>query len=130
MLDKTYEVNLRGPLAWTQIARERWMGEHGVSVINIASVGGFKTSRDLGFYAIFKAAPNPFAARLMQNYMLSAECQQLIINEGGLRSAHKLTKDKPGRTPLSQIKLLKDDAAGVEKQSTEIKARYTKIFKV
>jgi len=56
MLDKTYEVNLRGPLAWTQIARERWMGEHGGSVINIASVGGFKTSRDLGVYAIFKAA--------------------------------------------------------------------------
>jgi NAD(P)-dependent dehydrogenase (short-subunit alcohol dehydrogenase family) len=54
-LDKTYEVNLRGPLAWTQIAREKWMGEHGGSIINIASVGGFLTSRDLGVYAMFKA---------------------------------------------------------------------------
>jgi iron(III) transport system substrate-binding protein len=84
----------------------------------------------IGPNAIFKAAPNPNAARLLQSYMLSAECQQLIINEGGLRSAHKLAKDKPGRTPLSQIKLMKDDAAAVEKQGSDIKARYTKIFKV
>ena len=48
----------------------------------------------VGPNAVFKAAPNPNAARLIQSYMLSAECQQLVINEGGLRSAHKLTKDK------------------------------------
>jgi iron(III) transport system substrate-binding protein len=84
----------------------------------------------IGPNAIFKAAPNPNAARLMQSYMMSLECQQIIINEGGLRSAHKLAKDKAGRKPLSSIKLLKDDAAAVEKQSTEIKERYTKIFKV
>jgi iron(III) transport system substrate-binding protein len=84
----------------------------------------------IGPNAIFKAAPNPNAARLMQSYMMSLECQQIIINDGGLRSAHKLAKDKAGRKPLSSIKLLKDDAAAVEKQSTEIKERYTKIFKV
>ena len=55
-LDKTYEVNLRGPLAWTQLAWEKWMKEHGGSVINIASVGAFKTSRELGVYGMFKAA--------------------------------------------------------------------------
>jgi iron(III) transport system substrate-binding protein len=84
----------------------------------------------IGPNAIFKAAPNPNAARLMQSFMLSAECQQLIINEGGLRSAHRLVKDKAGRKPLSEIKLMKDDAAAVEKLSSEIKARYTKIFKI
>ena len=31
---------------------------------------------------------------------------------------------------MSEIKLMKDDAAAVEKQSAEIKARYTQIFKV
>lgn len=56
MWDKTHEVNLRGPLAWTQIAWNTWMSEHGGSVINIASVGGFKTSTALGVYAVFKAA--------------------------------------------------------------------------
>ena len=56
MWDKTHEVNLRGPLAWTQIAWNTWMAEHGGSVINIASVGGFKTSTALGVYAVFKSA--------------------------------------------------------------------------
>jgi len=31
---------------------------------------------------------------------------------------------------MSQIKLMKDDAAAVERLSEEIKARYTKLFKV
>jgi iron(III) transport system substrate-binding protein len=62
--------------------------------------------------------------------MFSAECQQLIVNEGGLRSAHKLVKEKAGRTPLSAIKLMKDDPAGVERESDNIKKRYTQIFKV
>jgi NAD(P)-dependent dehydrogenase (short-subunit alcohol dehydrogenase family) len=56
MWDKTHEVNLRGPLAWTQIAWNSWMRDHGGSVVNIASVGGFKTSGALGVYAVFKAA--------------------------------------------------------------------------
>jgi iron(III) transport system substrate-binding protein len=84
----------------------------------------------IGPNAIFKEAPNPNAARLLQSYMLSAECQQLSIDEGGMRSVHALTKEKPGRTPLSKIKLMKDDAAAVERESEAIKARYTKIFKV
>jgi iron(III) transport system substrate-binding protein len=84
----------------------------------------------IGPNAVFKGAPNPNAARLMQSYMFSPECQQLAVDHGGLRSAHKLVKEKAGRTPLSQIKLMKDDAAGVEKESDNIKKRYTQIFKV
>jgi iron(III) transport system substrate-binding protein len=84
----------------------------------------------IGPNAIFKNAPNPNAARLFQSYSFSPECQQLIIDTGGLHSAHAQTKEKPGRKPLSEIKLMKDDAAAVEKMSEEIKARYTKIFRV
>jgi iron(III) transport system substrate-binding protein len=84
----------------------------------------------IGPNAIFKNAPNPNAARLLQSYMFSAECQQLCIDHGGLRSAHALTKEKPGRTPLKDIKLMKDDAAGVERESENIKKRYTQIFRV
>ncbi|MDY7106382.1 MAG: SDR family oxidoreductase [Actinomycetota bacterium] len=54
--DKTHEVNLRAPLLWTQEVWRRWMRDHGGCVINIASVGGFKTSSQLGVYAVFKAA--------------------------------------------------------------------------
>ncbi len=84
----------------------------------------------IGPNAIFKEAPNPNAARLLQSYMLSAECQQLSIDEGGMRSVHALAKEKPGRTPLGKIKIMKDDAAAVERESEAIKAHYTKIFKV
>jgi iron(III) transport system substrate-binding protein len=84
----------------------------------------------VGPNAIFKGSPNPNAARLLQSYMFSAECQQLCIDYGGLRSAHPLTKEKPGRTPLAKIKLMKDDPAGVERDSESIKKRYTQIFKV
>jgi hypothetical protein len=31
---------------------------------------------------------------------------------------------------MKEIKLMKDDAAGVEKNATQIKARYSKIFGV
>ena len=55
-LDKTYEVNLRAPLQWTQTAWQKWMQENGGSVINIASVGGFTTSEALGVYCMFKDA--------------------------------------------------------------------------
>jgi NAD(P)-dependent dehydrogenase (short-subunit alcohol dehydrogenase family) len=55
-LDKTYEVNLRAPLQWTQTAWTKWMKENGGSVINIASVGGFATSEALGVYCMFKDA--------------------------------------------------------------------------
>lgn len=55
-LDKTYEVNLRGPLLWTQKAWNLWMKEHGGCVINIASVGGLSTSRDIGVYCMFKSS--------------------------------------------------------------------------
>src|SRR5688500_12581683 len=84
----------------------------------------------IGPNAIFKNAPNPNAARLLQSYMFSAECQQICIDAGGLRSAHALTKEKAGRKPLKDIKLMKDDAAAVEKESENIKKRYTQIFKV
>jgi len=79
---------------------------------------------------IFKDAPNPNAARLFQSFSFTADMQQLIIDVGGLRSVHPQAKEKPGRKPLSEIKLMKDDAAAVETMGDEIKARYSKIFKV
>ena len=84
----------------------------------------------VGPTGMFKAAPNPNAARLFTNWSFSPECQQLIIDIGGLRSMHPQTKEKEGRTPFKDIKVMKDDPAAVEKQSEEIKAHYSKLFKV
>ncbi len=84
----------------------------------------------VGPTAMFKAAPNPNAAKLFTAFSFTQECQQLIIDVGGLRSVHPQTKDKPGRTPFKDIKVMKDDPIAVEKMSDEIKQRYSKIFKV
>ncbi len=84
----------------------------------------------VGPNAVFRNAPNPNAARLFQCYCFGAECQQLIVDFGGLRSMHPQVKEKPGRKPLREIKTMKEDAAGVERTSEEIKARYSKLFGV
>ena len=84
----------------------------------------------VGPNAVFKDAPNPNAARLFQCVCYSGECQQLISDVGGQRSIHPEVKEKAGRRPFKEIKTMKEDAAGVEKMGEEIKARYSKLFKV
>ena len=54
--DKTWEVNLRGALVWTQLAWKRSLRERGGSVINIASVGGLSVEPSIGIYNATKAA--------------------------------------------------------------------------
>jgi iron(III) transport system substrate-binding protein len=84
----------------------------------------------IGPNGIFKGSPNPNAAKLFQSFCFSREAQQLMIDFGGLRSVHPQIQEKASRTPLKDIKTLKDDAAAVEQQSTAIKSRYTRIFRV
>ena len=79
---------------------------------------------------IFRGAPDPNAARLLQSFLLSAEAQQLLVDGFEHRSFHALVKEKPGRTPLSAIKMLKADPVAVLAQTEEIKTRYAKIFGV
>jgi iron(III) transport system substrate-binding protein len=80
--------------------------------------------------AIFKAAPNPNAARLFQNWMHSREAQQLLVDWARQYSPHEQTVEKPGIRKLSDIKLMKEDPETVEKTGEEIKTRYAQIFKV
>jgi iron(III) transport system substrate-binding protein len=80
--------------------------------------------------AVFKAAPNPNAARLFQNWMHSREAQQMLVDVARQYSAHGQTVEKPGVRPLKDIKLMKEDPAGVEKNADAIKKRYAQIFKV
>jgi iron(III) transport system substrate-binding protein len=78
--------------------------------------------------AIFADAPHPNAARVFQNFLYTAKAQQLVVNEGGTRSAHPDVKEPAERTPLSKIKLLLDDPAGMLPEINEIKKRYTALF--
>jgi NAD(P)-dependent dehydrogenase (short-subunit alcohol dehydrogenase family) len=54
--DKTFQVNLRGPVMWTQAVWEAWMQDHPGVVCNIASVGGLRAETGLGVYNLTKAA--------------------------------------------------------------------------
>jgi iron(III) transport system substrate-binding protein len=80
--------------------------------------------------AVFKAAPNPNAARLFQNWLHSREGQQLLVDFARQYSPHSQTVEKPGVRKLADIKLMKEDPAGVEKSAEEIKTRYAKLFGV
>jgi iron(III) transport system substrate-binding protein len=79
---------------------------------------------------VLKGAPNPNAARLLQSYILSREGQQLLCDFAAQHSANPEVTEKPGRRPLAQIKVMKDDPAAVEAAAEDIKARYAKIFGV
>lgn len=53
--DKTFRVNLRGLLVWTQLVWRAWMREHGGRMIYVSSVGGINPSGALGVYDVTKA---------------------------------------------------------------------------
>ena len=79
---------------------------------------------------IFSSAPHPNAARLFQAWLHTRETQQFFCDYTAQYSAHAQVQSKPGRRKLSDIKLMKEDAAGVEAMTEEIKTRYAKLFRV
>jgi NAD(P)-dependent dehydrogenase (short-subunit alcohol dehydrogenase family) len=54
--DKTFQVNLRGPLFWCQAAWDAAMKDTPGVIVNIASVGGLRSEAGLGVYNLTKAA--------------------------------------------------------------------------
>ena len=58
--------------------------------------------------------------------MFTKEAQQLNSDVGGLRSFHPEVKEKAGRTPLSQIKLLHSDPEKLDPEN--IKKKYEEYF--
>ena len=79
---------------------------------------------------VFRTAPNPNAARLFYSWLHTAEAQQILVDFAAQHSAHAQVQEKPGRRKLSDIKLMRDDPAGVERSADEIKTRYAQIFRV
>ncbi len=79
---------------------------------------------------IFASAPHPNAARLFQAWLHTRETQQFFIDFTAQYSVHAQVQSKPGRRKISDTKLMKEDAAGVEKMAEEIKTRYARLFRV
>jgi iron(III) transport system substrate-binding protein len=82
----------------------------------------------VGSAAVMKSAPHPNAARLFTLYLFSHDGQQLMSDMGGLRSFNPEVKEKPGRTPLAEIKLLKADPEEQERAIEEVKRKYAEYF--
>jgi iron(III) transport system substrate-binding protein len=78
--------------------------------------------------AIFAEAPHPNAARVFENFIFTPAAQQLLVNEGGLRSVVAGVTEPANRTPLKNIKVLPDDPEGMLPQVAEIKKKYTALF--
>src|SRR6202158_4248771 len=79
---------------------------------------------------IFAAAPHPNAARLFQEWLPTRGTQAIFIDFTAQYSVHAQVQAKPGRRKISDIKLMKEDAAGVEAMAEEIRTRYAKLFRV
>jgi NAD(P)-dependent dehydrogenase (short-subunit alcohol dehydrogenase family) len=114
---KTFDVNLWAPLLWTSLAVKAWMGEHGGSIINTASIGGMHQSPYMGMYNATKAAlihvTKQLALELSPRVRVNAICPGVVRT----RLAEALWKDHEGdvsgRTALGRIGEPSDVAAAV-----------------
>ena len=90
---KTFEVNLWAPLLWTSLWSQAWMGEHGGSVINTASIGGLHHAPNIGMYNTTKAAliyvTKQLALELSPKVRVNAICPGVVRT----RLAEALWKD-------------------------------------
>ena len=81
-LDKTHDVNLRGPFVWMQQAWKGWMQDNGGVVVNISSIGGMSVETSIGHYNVTKAAlihlTRTLAKDLAPSVRVNAICPGLV----------------------------------------------------
>jgi NAD(P)-dependent dehydrogenase (short-subunit alcohol dehydrogenase family) len=103
--DKTIEVNQRGPLVWTQCAWRQAFSKTGGVVINISSVGAFRTAKNLAVYNMSKAALVHLTQQLA--FELAPGVRVVGIAPGLVRTsmAHTLTgiDERVASLPLKRI---------------------------
>ena len=114
--DKTIEVNLRGPMVWTQLAWRKAMKEKGGSVLNIASIGGLTFGGAIGVYDNTKAAlihlTGHLAAELAPKVRVNAIAPGLVKTDFA-RALWEPAEDLVAkRMPLQRLGVPEDIAAG------------------
>jgi NAD(P)-dependent dehydrogenase (short-subunit alcohol dehydrogenase family) len=79
---KIFDVNLWAPLLWTSLVVKASMGEHGGSIVNIASIGGMHQSPAMGMYNATKAAlihvTKQLALELSPRVRVNAVCPGVV----------------------------------------------------
>lgn len=53
---KILDVNVLSALEWTKLVHSAWMGEHGGSIVNVASIAGIRPAPMIAMYGVSKAA--------------------------------------------------------------------------
>lgn len=77
--------------------------------------------------SMFKEAPHPNAARMLVDWLMDREAQQIVVNAGG-RSYHPDIKEGADRQPLASLKLLTADPILLAAESELIKQIYDQFF--
>ena len=112
--DKTVEVNLRGPLVWTQEAWRQAMAEGGGAVVNIASIGGMKYHGPLGVYDLTKGGlihlTKHLASELGPAVRVNAIAPGLVKTDFARALWEPAGEDAPRPWPLERIGLPDDIA--------------------
>ena len=78
--------------------------------------------------AVVKGSPNPEAAKVFADFMLSDEAQNIFPKDGGYAARTDIAppKDSP---KISELKILPVDYGAIEKSSAEVKERFNSIFR-
>jgi NAD(P)-dependent dehydrogenase (short-subunit alcohol dehydrogenase family) len=115
--DKTWQVNLRGPLVWIQAAHRASMAERGGSVVNIASVGGLSIETSIGIYNTTKAAlihlTKTLAAELGPAVRVNAVAPGLVKTDFARALWERGEEAIARRLPLRRLGMPDDVAAAV-----------------
>ena len=77
--------------------------------------------------SVVKGGPNPNAAKLFAEFMLTDEVQKIFPADGGF-SARSDIPAPAGSPPLSSIKVLPVDYPYIQKESAHIKKKFNEIF--
>lgn len=77
--------------------------------------------------AIVKGSPNPNAAMLFADFMLSDQVQKLFPESGGY-AARADIQPPEGSPPVSQLKVIPVDYDYIEKESARIKRKFNETF--
>jgi NAD(P)-dependent dehydrogenase (short-subunit alcohol dehydrogenase family) len=113
--DKTLQVNLRGPLVWTQAAWRASMQANGGVVLNIASIGGLTVEPSIGIYNMTKAAlihlTKTLAAELSPGVRVNAIAPGLVKTDFARALWEPAEEQVARRTPLHRLGEPEDIAA-------------------
>jgi NAD(P)-dependent dehydrogenase (short-subunit alcohol dehydrogenase family) len=105
--DKTWQVNFRGALVWTQLAWRAAMRDRGGVVLNVASLGGFVTEPSIGLYNATKAAlvylTRTLAAELAPGVRVNAVAPGLVKTDMARALWEPAETQIAAHTPLRRL---------------------------